>query len=297
MKRRSFSFAALSAFLFIAASAYAAEPQNAYFDSNGVKLHYLTAGKGEPVVLIHGFSASAAVNWVLPGVFNDLAAHYRVIAIDNRGHGASGKPHEPDKYGINMVEDVVRLLDHLKIQQAHIVGYSMGGFITAKLVTTHPERIISATMGGAGWRQERDNASPLMEALARSLEEGKGIGPLIRALTPSGAPAPTDEQIKTRNQLVMLTNDQKALAACIRGMAKLSITREQLERNSVPVLAIVGDRDPLKAGVDAMNGVMKNLKVVVVEGGDHISTFRSSKFRESLGAFLASHSLAAAAAK
>src|SRR5262245_60178433 len=101
------------------------------FDSNGVKIRYTDQGKGEPVLLIHGFGANAEMQWALPGVVKDLAKDYRVIAYDNRGHGKSDKPHDPKKYGAEMVEDAVRLLDHLKIKKAHVVGYSMGAIITA----------------------------------------------------------------------------------------------------------------------------------------------------------------------
>ena len=117
MRQRSlFGFVILA----LAASTAVAAPQQGQFLSNGVKIHYIEEGQGEPVLLIHGFSANAFVNWVLPGVFGNLAKHYHVIALDNRGHGASGKPHEIEKYGPEMVEDAVRLLDHLKIEKAHI---------------------------------------------------------------------------------------------------------------------------------------------------------------------------------
>jgi len=290
MKQRSFTSVVACLFLMATVSvAVAAPPQQGAFISNGVKIHYVTAGEGEPVILIHGFAASAYANWVMPGVFGKLSKHYQVIAIDNRGHGTSGKPHEVDKYGREMVEDVVRLLDHLKIQKAHIIGYSMGGFITGALVATHPERILSATMGGAGWSRPEDDHS-VIEAVAKSLEEGNGIAPLMKALTPPGTVPPTEEQIKSRNQMIMFANDPKALAACIRGMLKLQVTREQLVNNKVPVLAIVGDKDPLKKGVDAMDGVMSNLKIVIVKGGDHMSTFRSAEFQQTLNDFLAAHS-------
>jgi pimeloyl-ACP methyl ester carboxylesterase len=279
---------AFVAFALSVSSALAA-PQHGSFISNGVKIHYVTAGEGEPVVLIHGFAANAYVNWMMPGVFSKLSKHYYVIALDNRGHGMSGKPHEVGKYGMEMVEDVVRLLDHLKIQKAHIVGYSMGGFITGALIATHPDRILSATMGGAGWSRPDDDHS-VIEAVAKSLEAGTGIAPLMKALTPPGAPQPTEEQMKSRNQMVMLANDPLALAACIRGMLKLQVPREALVNNKVPVLAIVGDRDPLKKGVDNMDGVMSNLKIVIVKGGDHMSTIRSTLFQQSLDDFLAAHS-------
>jgi pimeloyl-ACP methyl ester carboxylesterase len=288
MKLRFFRTSS-AAFLTLAfVSVLAAAPQQNSFLSNGVKLHYVTEGQGEPLILIHGFSASAYTNWMLPGVFNKLAQHYHVIAIDNRGHGLSGKPHELSKYGVEMVEDIVRLMDHLHIQKAHVVGYSMGGFITAKLVTTHPERVISAVLGGAGWSRPEDDHT-VVEATAKSLEQGNGIAPLMKALTPSGVRF-DEQQMKARNQMVMAANDPKALACCIRGLLNLTVPREALVNNKVPTLAIVGEKDPLKRGVDALDGVMSNLKIVVVKGGDHITTFRSSQFLDAVSDFLAAHS-------
>ena len=86
------------------------------FDSKGVKIHYAVEGKGEPVVLIHGLTSSAVMNWELPGTVRLLSSKYQVIAFDCRGHGQSGKPTGEDQYGVEMVEDVMRLLDHLKIE-------------------------------------------------------------------------------------------------------------------------------------------------------------------------------------
>src|ERR1035441_3043366 len=121
------------------------------FDSKGVPIQYTLEGKGEPVVLIHGLYASARINWRTPGTIKVLARDYQVIALDARGHGGSGKPKEEGAYGIEMMEDVVRLLDHLKIQKAHVVGYSMGGMITMRLLTRQPDRVRSAILGGMGW--------------------------------------------------------------------------------------------------------------------------------------------------
>ena len=142
-----------------------------YFNSNGVKIHYTDEGQGEPVLLIHGFAADIVTNWGVPGIRKALAKEYRVIAIDNRGHGKSDKPHDAAKYGMEMVEDAVRLLDHLKIKKAHVIGYSMGGIITLKLAATHPERLRSATLGGAGWMREPDLSA---DKIANALDKGGG---------------------------------------------------------------------------------------------------------------------------
>lgn len=265
-------------------------PQAQFFDSDGVKIRYIMAGEGEPVILIHGFTASAVLNWQQPGVFDALAENYQVVALDNRGHGASGKPREADKYGVEMVRDILRLMDHLGLEKAHLVGYSMGGFITNKLVSLHPERAITATLGGAGWTREGDQQFEFLDELATSLEEGRGIGPLVSRLTPEGQPAPTEEQIAAMNSLLMLTNDPKALAAVARGMAQLAVPEEAVRQNKVPMLAIIGEIDPLKVGVDELKLVMPDLEVVVIEEADHMNAFRDPRFIEALEDFLAEHS-------
>ncbi len=286
MLRRSTSLIALCAIL---AATIARAAEEHFFDSDGVKIRYVEAGEGEPVILVHGFTASAMVQWQLPGIFTKLAQDYRVIAIDNRGHGKSDKPHDPAEYGPKMVQDVVNLMDHLMIDKAHIVGYSMGGFMTGYMIANHPDRIISATMGGAGWSQADDPRLAFIDDLAKSLDEGKGIGPLIIQLNPANRPKPTEEQIAMVNKMLTSTNDQKALAACIRGMLKLEVPEEKLKANQVPVLAIIGDLDPLKAGVDEMQSRMSNLKVCVIDGADHMTCFTNRKFVEDLKAFLAEH--------
>jgi pimeloyl-ACP methyl ester carboxylesterase len=290
--RRTGFLVALGAIL-VAATARAAEDK--YFDSNGVKIHYLMEGKGEPVILIHGFTASVPVQWQLPGIFTKLAKDYQVIALDNRGHGRSDKPHDPKQYGPEMVEDVIRLMDHLKLEKAHIVGYSMGGFMTGYMISKYPDRILSATMGGAGWSETDDPRLDFIEDLAKSLDEGKGIGPLIIQLTPADRPKPTEEEMAGINKMLMLMNDSKALAACIRGMKGLAVSEEKLKANQVPVLAIIGDKDPLKAGVDEMQARMSNLKVSVITGADHMTTFTNAQFVADLKAHLEAHSESEAA--
>jgi len=259
-----------------------------FFDSNGVKIRYIVEGKGEPVLLIHGFTANAATNWRLPGVLEALSKDYQVIALDNRGHGKSDKPHDPKKYGLEMAEDAVRLLDHLKIQKAHIVGYSMGAVITAKLLVTHPERFLTATLGGHGGIRDGADMS-FYNQLADDLDQGKGFGLLIARLTPPGRPKPTADQIKTVNGMLTASNDAKALAAVARGFKELATSWDQLKANQVPTLALIGDQDPLKEGVDELKGKMANLTITVVKDADHRSAPGRPDFLKALQQFLAEH--------
>ncbi|HET6879556.1 MAG TPA: alpha/beta hydrolase [Pirellulales bacterium] len=265
-----------------------------YFDSDSVKLRYRVSGEGEPVLLIHGLGASIHLQWGAPGVIEALEKNYRVVAFDNRGHGRSGKPHDPALYGEEMMHDAVRLLDHLQIAKAHIVGYSMGAVITDKLLVEHPERFLTATLGGAGWVKPNDDRAEFLTEVADSLEQEKGIGPLLVKLTPEGRPKPTDDQLRMRvaNKVFGFVNDQKALAAAARGMQRLAVTEEQLKQNRVPTLALVGGIDPLKITVDEMAEVMPNLTVAVIEDADHFTAFRSPQFLRELKGFLDSHAAA-----
>lgn len=265
-----------------------------YFDSDGVKIHYVVEGKGEPVILVHGFTGSIQRDWQGFGILAKLSQSYQVIALDNRGHGKSEKLYDRAKYGVEMASDVVHLMDHLEIKKAHVVGYSLGGVMIEYLLVHHPDRLITATIGGMGWMKAGNGLAGLgLELIAISLESGKGIGPLTEQLQPAGK-AVTDKDIAGIRQS-MLSNDQKALAACIRAVSALAVTEEQLKFNKVPTLAIVGETDPLKVGVDDLKKVIPNLKVEVIKGADHGGALASPKFVDGINAFLKAHSTVPAA--
>src|SRR5262249_18471260 len=140
------------------------------FDSKGVKIAYFVQGKGEPVILIHGWMSSAGVNWSLPGTTAFLAKDFQVIALDMRGHGLSGKPTKEEDYGLEMVGDIARLMDHLKLKKAHIVGYSMGGMVAANFIVKHPDHVLSGTLGGMGWLSEGGLAQIGLAQIGKKLE-------------------------------------------------------------------------------------------------------------------------------
>lgn len=267
--------------------------EDRYFDSAGVRIHYTVQGKGEPVLLIHGFAANLALQWAIPGTAHKLSEHYEVIAFDNRGHGLSAKPHDSKEYGREMVEDAVRLLDHLGVRRAHVVGYSMGAVIATKLMMTHPERVLTVTLGGAAGLRERSDTR-LFDRLATDLEQGRGVGAMIIALTPPGRMPPTEDQLKFVNGLFETFNDPKALAACVRGWRELTVPDRQWRDNHIPTLAIVGGSDPLKANVDEIAEVMADLQVIVIPRADHMVTYNSPQFVRAIERFLSRHPAEAA---
>jgi predicted alpha/beta-fold hydrolase len=109
-----------------------------YLDANGVKIRYIDTGRGKAIVLLHG-GASSLESWTSEGLVDNLAKDFRVIAFDARGHGKSDSPRDPAAYGRQQALDVVRILDALKIQRAHIIGFSLGSSTVAQLLTLHPE--------------------------------------------------------------------------------------------------------------------------------------------------------------
>ncbi len=260
-----------------------------FFDSGGVKIHYHIEGKGEPVLLIHGFATNARFQWMTSGIFKALAKDHRVIAIDVRGHGTSDKPSDAKKYGTEMVEDAVRLLDHLKIDKAHVVGYSMGAIITGKLLGTHPDRLLSATLGGTGVFPEGVTLPPHLEKLAQSLEQGKGTSAILMGMTPPGKSKPSAATIREVNRLTAGDNG-KVLAAVVRSWITLGVSRDKLQANKVPTLALIGTADPFKEGFEFMKEGMVNLKIVTIEGATHLSAPSHPRFINSLRSFLAENS-------
>ena len=220
------------------------EPTSDFFDAKGVKIHYLTAGEGEAVVLIHGLYSSAELNWRRPGVLGDLAKDHRVIALDMPGHGRSDKPEDEAAYGLQLVEDVVLLLDHLNVKKAHVVGYSLGGMVAAKLAAKHPDRVLSVALGGMGWLRDGSALQKEWERL------------------------PGREASRTP-------------VACVHSAGDLALSEEEVKKVDVPVEVIVGDRDPVKRlYVEPLQRVRKDWPVVEIADAGHITCVLKKDFRE-----------------
>jgi len=268
--------------------------QDKYFDSNGVRIRYLDQGSGQPIVLIHGYTSNVERSWMDTGVFANLVKDYRVIALDCRGRGKSDKPQDPRAYGGEMGQDVVRLLDLLKIARAHIVGYSMGGNITAQLLTTNPDRFITATLGGASGRREAWGAQSeqAAEEEAVELENGIPFRSLILRIAPIDEPKPTDEAIRQRSQAMVAVNDTAALAAFMRGRRAQLVTDAQMAAVQVPTLGIVGSADPNLTGMNSLKTIWPGLKVIIIEGATHAGergAQRRPEFVNAIREFITDH--------
>lgn len=122
------------------------------FDNNGVSLAYEVHGDGTPVVMLHGGAVSFAGNFGAFGWIERLNARgLQVIGTDARGHGNSDKPLDPAMYGTEALSgDVLALMDHLEIERAALVGYSIGTTIALHLLHTHPGRFIAGALVATG---------------------------------------------------------------------------------------------------------------------------------------------------
>jgi pimeloyl-ACP methyl ester carboxylesterase len=265
-------------------------PPDSFFDSNGVRIRYVDQGQGAPVVLIHGYTGNLERHWIAPGVFTNVAKDHRVIALDCRGHGKSGKPTDPSAYGAEMVQDVVRLLDHLKLPRAHIVGFSMGAIILGPLLTTNADRFITATFVGhhPEWKWTDADAQEA-EAAAKELEGDTPFRSLIVGISPPNTPPPSDDEVRKLAQGLVAANDLKALAAFQRGRRPLVVNEAQLAAVRVPAIEIIGSLDPNLPGMKALKKILPALETVVVEGATHggaDGVLRRPEFLTALRAFL-----------
>ncbi len=243
------------------------------FSSDGVEIAYLDEGDGEPVLLIHGFASNTQANWVDTSWVRELTrAGYRVISIDNRGHGKSAKPHDPALYGAPlMAEDARRLLDHLGLQCADVMGYSMGARITAFLTMAHPDRVRSAVFAGLGINMVRGMA---------------GTGPIAHALEAESIDQVTNATARTFRAFAEQTkSDLKALAACIRS-SRDPITAEALGRITTPVLVAVGTLDVIGGSAKDLAALIPGGEALEIPDRDHMKAVGDRAYKEGVLAFL-----------
>jgi pimeloyl-ACP methyl ester carboxylesterase len=238
------------------------------FASNGVSIAYIDAPADsdmpaaqprvdQTVLLIHGFASSVQVNWVDTGWVRHLTrAGYRVLALDNRGHGHSEKLYHLADYGAPlMAGDACGLLDHLGIETAHVMGYSMGARISAFLTLAHPERVRSVVFAGLGYNMIKgfSNTDPIAQALeAPDLESVTNpMGRTFRIFA---------DQTKS---------DRLALAACMRS-ARQPITAAEIGRIARPTLVAVGTDDVVAGSAAELAALIPAARALDIPGRDHM---------------------------
>lgn len=205
-------------FIYIILGVTNAFADNLFFDSEEVNIRYKDVGVGQPIVLLHGYTMDSNM-WDNSLLLKSLSKSHRVITIDLRGHGLSDKPSEPKHYGPEVGKDVIRLLDHLNISKAHLVGFSMGAYVVGRLLVTYPDRIVSATLGSGFFPFSDKDEQLFAEENAIHMEE--------QAQKSTG--------VKKINLI--------GLAAVARGWKYDAVTDKQISEIKVPMQAIFGSEE------------------------------------------------------
>ena len=254
-------------FALTAAAAVAADDRYAVLD--GVRIHYIDRGKGEPIVLLHGGTGNLE-SWIASGVVANLEKDFRVIAYDARGAGKSDKPHDATAYGRQQALDVARLLDALGIKRAHIVGFSLGASTVAQALTLNPERFITATQAAGAGRSPKAAADPRIEQEAGEIEKDCVSRSRIWRQAPPNA-KPTEEEYQRRVAECRANKDfdPRATAASLRGYRDQAVTPEQMKAVKVPTLGIVGTLDHTLKEMQLLKTYRPDMKLVLLEGVSH----------------------------
>jgi pimeloyl-ACP methyl ester carboxylesterase len=247
------------------------------FHNGAVEIAYLDEGEGEPIVLVHGFASSKNVNWVYPTWVSDLRkGGRRVIALDNRGHGESAKLYDAADYSIPiMAGDVTALLDHLKIPRADIMGYSLGGRMTAWLALNRPERLRSAILGGIGM------------AMIEGGGPGENVAVALEAPSLNDVSDPVGRTFRAFAD--QTRSDRRALAACLRGSRGL-MTREEAACIDVPMLIAVGTRDEVAGSAHALGDIIPGSDVLDIPDRDHMRAVGDKVYKQGVADFLSRRS-------
>src|SRR5690606_6220619 len=238
-----------------------------------MRLAYRQEGKGDPILLIHGFASSSLVNWVSPGWFRTLTeAGYRVIAIDNRGQGVSTKSHNKEDYTPSKkASDASALLDHLGIKKAHVMGYSMGARISAFLAIEHPERVHSLVFGGLGI------------GMVTGAGDWEPIGEALLTEDPSTITLPRAQMF--RKFADQTKSDRIALAACVITSKEL-VSVAAIERIMQPVLVAVGTTDDIAGSAQELADLLPNGQAVDIPGRDHMLAVGDKVYKQAVLEFL-----------
>lgn len=247
----------------------------ATFESAGYAIAYddIAGDNGRPMILVHGFTSNRQEGWARLGWYGAFERkRIRSVALDNRGHGESAKPHEPEAYSRDaMSNDILNLMDHLGIERAHIMGYSMGSRLAIAAAMKAPKRFATLTVGGVGDKmfEARVPGNPMAEAMeAADIESIKE--PMLKSFRQFA-----DEQGEDRLALAALTRNRGA-----------EFTREELATVTVPTLVVAGSRDELAGNPDVLAKVFPDGRAVTLPGCDHFSAIPHALYKATVFDFL-----------
>lgn len=243
------------------------------FVCEGVRLAYRVEGEGRPILLIHGFGSTHEVNWVAPGWKQALvAAGYKVIMADGRGHGQSGKPHEIAAYALGVqARDALALLDHLGEQVVDVMGYSMGAMISLVAVATEPARFGKVVAAGVG---------------ANLLETGRDSSSVVKALLAEDPDTVWEPEAQLFRRFAdQNRQDRVALAACFEAV-RADFPAALLAGIERPVLVVAGDMDRSAGDPAPLAALIPGASYALVPKRDHMKTVGDRVYKEEVLRFL-----------
>ncbi|HEY1027577.1 MAG TPA: alpha/beta hydrolase [Pseudomonas sp.] len=255
-----------------------------YFDNDGCQLHYEEHGQGAPLLLIHGLGSSTR-DWEYQTPV--LSQHYRVIALDVRGHGRSDKPH--DTYRIaDFADDVIALIEHLQLPPVHLVGISMGGMIGFQLGVERPELLRSLTIVNSGPEVKARSVRDWLEIGKRwTLSRLLSLETIAKALAKLLFPGADQAELRRKVEERWPQNDKRAYLASLDAIIGWGV-RERLSRITCPTLVITADHDytPVERKREYV-AEMPDARLLVIENSRHATPLdQPQRFNDALLAFL-----------
>jgi pimeloyl-ACP methyl ester carboxylesterase len=249
----------------------------ATFESGGLTLAYDDIGgpgEGRPMILMHGFTSNRNENWRRLGWYGALERRrMRAIGLDARGHGESAKPHDPAAYGREaMAGDILNLMDHLGIERAHLLGFSMGSRLALAAALKAPKRFATLTVGGIG---------------EKLFEPRTFVGnPMAEAMEAADIESIKEPMLKSFRQFADDQGEDRLALAALTRAADAPFAKEELGKLDVPVLVVAGARDELAGDPQPLADVFPDGRAVRVPGVDHFSIIGHALFKASVFDFL-----------
>ncbi len=238
-----------------------------YVDSSGVSIHYHVEGDGPPLVLQHGLTSSLET-WYAYGFVEELQKDYRLIMVDARGHGRSGKPHDPKDYDLKIrVNDVLAVMDDLGVSKAHYMGYSMGGRIGFGIVLHALDRFHSLIIGGMSANTANSDVPPqdrislLRQGMAQYVADAEA------------KEGPMESGRRER----LLENDPEALIAATTALRGTDGLEEILPRLNIPCLLYCGEADGFFPGAKEASQITPTASFASFAGLNHGQTSRAGE--------------------
>ncbi len=238
-------------------------------------INFEIEGMGQALVLLHGFGSNLEINWKNTGWFDFfLSLGRKVVALDLRGHGGSSKFHDPGSYSPQRIgEDVLELMDHLKLRQADLMGYSMGAWLSMYLLAAAPHRFRKGILGGVG------------DYFMSEMGRGERIAEAMTTRTPKSI---TDATLRMVRDFAEHTgSDLRALAACSRGVHTGELP--PCSQIPQPVLIVGGKSDDFVGPPERIQAEIPRATVRMIPNRDHLTLLTDHRFKQAVADFLEDH--------